>query len=164
MPGLWQSLPGELEAGHPAIQSCCHSWEGGTAAKSFLIRGVTSENRKKRISDPDQKCPHRLRLCVTCVCLWARKREDKWGGPIQIMTMECGQHQIIFFHFIYCLTQSTRMILTHKTQILVAAEQKKREVSNQWIYEPSTHCRRGMLDLVQFSKYIITVQVHEHMY
>lgn len=61
----------ELKAGHPAIQSCCHSGEGGRAAKNFLNSGVTSENRKKSISDPDQ-----LRLCVTCVCLRGRGRAE----------------------------------------------------------------------------------------
>lgn len=61
---------GELKAGHPAIQSWCHSGEGGTAATSFLTSGVRLENRKKSISDPDQ-----LHLCVTYVCL--KEKEDK---------------------------------------------------------------------------------------
>ena len=38
--------------------------------------GVTSENRKKSISDPGQKCPDQLRLHVTCVCLWGRERAE----------------------------------------------------------------------------------------
>ena len=40
----------ELQTGHPAILSWCHSWQHNAAAKTFLCWEVTSENRKKWIS------------------------------------------------------------------------------------------------------------------
>lgn len=81
-----------LGAGHPAIQSGCHSTEGDTAARGFLSclggGGGTSVSRKKSISDPDQ-----FRLCVTCDCLGGA------GGARTIMSMECGRHQIMYSHW-----------------------------------------------------------------
>lgn len=58
----------ELKTGHPAIQSCCHSWEDGTAAKSFLSYEVTCGNRKKSISPLGQ--------LHVCVC--KTKRKWRW--------------------------------------------------------------------------------------
>lgn len=75
----------ELNARHPAIQS----WYRSTAAK------LSSENNKKSIFNSKQ-----LRVCVTCLSETKSESKDYWGGPVTIMTMQCGQ--LISSHLKHC--------------------------------------------------------------